>query len=327
MLYSIDDITLIPGVISPVSSRSECATTYGADRLPLITSPMSCVINEENAELFQEAGFTTIIPRSVPFNVRVGLANTQFVAMGLEELARFINEVDHSLIEASGAYICLDIASGHMIDALNLVAKAKRINSLVIMAGNIANPLTYIEYAHAGIDFLRIGIGTGSVCSTSMVSGMHYPMGSLIIDTYEIKQKYDFGPAIVADGGFHTNDQIIKALALGADYCMLGSILAKSAESCGRIIRKGDKGALYKEYYGMSTQKAQKEFGKDGKKFEEGFYTEVKVEYTIKDWVKRFKHDLSEAMSLAGVFTLNDFIGNVKYDILSPNARKAYYEK
>lgn len=326
MLYSIDDITLIPGVISPVSSRSECSQYYGANRLPLITSPMSCVVSANNAEKFQEVGITTIIPRSVPFETRLGLANTQFVAMGKEELKKFLTEVDHSLIEAAGAYICLDIANGHMLEALNLVSEAKKISNLTIMAGNIANPSTYIEYAHAGVDFVRLGIGTGSVCSTSMVSGMHYPMGSLIIDTNALREKYGFGPYIVADGGFRSNDQIIKALALGADYCMIGHILAKTEESCGRITRKDDKG-YYKEYYGMSTKKAQVEFGKDGKKYEEGFFKEVRVEYTVEEWVNRFKHDLSEAMSLAGVFTLNDFIGNIQYDIMSPNARRAYFDK
>lgn len=326
MLYSIDDITLIPGVISPVSSRSDCLPTYGADRLPLMTSPMSCVINESNAEKFQNVGITTIIPRSVPFKTRLGMVDQQFVAMGIEELRGFITKVDHDLIAATGAYICLDIANGHMMEALNLIATAKQINNLIIMAGNIGNPRTYVEYAHAGADYVRLGIGTGSVCSTSMGSGVHYPMGSLIIDTNEIREKFGFGPKIVADGGFHTNDQIIKALALGADYCMLGSILAKTEESCGRITRKDGKDT-YKEYYGMSTKKAQIEFGKEGNKYEEGFNIEVKVEYTVEEWVNRFKHDLREAMSLVGVFTLNDFIANVQYDILSPNARKSYYKE
>lgn len=326
MLYSLDDITLIPGVLSPVSSRSECQPTYGGGRLPLIASPMSCVINEDNVETFEKAGITTILPRSVPLNNRLEYANSQFIAMGVNELEKFITDVDHAVIEASGAYICLDIAQGHMLKALSLITKAKSINNLFIMAGNIANPQTYIEYAHAGVDFVRIGIGTGSVCSTSMGCGMHYPMGSLIIEINKIREQFGFGPKIVADGGFHTNDQIIKALALGADYCMLGEIFAKTEESCGRVVQRDEKN-FYKEYYGMSTKKAQKEFGKDGKKYEEGFYKTVKVEYTLQEWINRFKHDLSDAMSYAGVFVLNDFIGNIQYDIMSPNARRAYYKE
>lgn len=325
MLYSIDDITLLPGTISPVSSRQECIPYYGGGRLPVMTSPMSCVINEKNAEKFANAGITTVIPRSVPINTRLELANTQFVAMGMDELKKFITDVDPAIIEATGAYICLDIANGHMLDALRLVTKCRTINNLHIIAGNIANPRTYVEYMHAGAEYVRIGIGTGSVCSTSMGCGIHYPMGSLIIDINEIREQYGFGPKIIADGGFHTNDQIIKALALGADYVMIGSILAKTEESCGRIVQRDDR-YMYKEYYGMSTQRAQREFGKDGNKYEEGFHKTVKVEYTAQQWADRFKHDLRDAMSYWGAYTLDEFVGKVDYDIISPNARKAYYK-
>ena len=100
-------------------------------------------------------------------------------------------------------------------------------NKLKLMTGNIANPYTYREYAKAGVDYLRASVGTGNVCTTSVQTGMHYPMGSLLIKlneerdyvrkSIELGAKYASVPKIVADGGFNRIDQCVKALALGAD--------------------------------------------------------------------------------------------------------------
>lgn len=361
-LFSLDDVVLIPSVFSAIKNRSQCSPYVrehsllpGTNaKLPLFTAPMSCVISPDNYNDFKECGINTIIPRNVHINTRLKLAKDTFVALGLEEFKKLINEekLPYKM------YICIDVANGHMMQLYELskYAKEKYGDDLVLMVGNIANPDTYIEYSRIGVDYVRCGIGTSPVCTTSANGGIHYPMGSLLTDIKALKlynsNKITKFAKIVADGGFNNFDQINKALALGADFVMLGKIFAKTVEACGPIhsaiypnkaeMLENPEGFNYKmkglgiekikyyectrEYYGMSTKRAQKEFGKEGNKTAEGISIKVPIEYTIEGWVDNFKHYLQSAMSYTNSVTLDDFIGKVQCKLITPNARIAYYK-
>ena len=359
MLYSLQDITLIPATISNISSRSEC-DPYVEDMLPLFTAPMSSVINDKNWETFHNNKINTIIPRNIDLETRLNLCTKTFCAFSLDEFET------HFCVEISSKmWVLIDVANGHMEKLLNLCKKAKKLNSdnLIIMAGNVANPQTYIDYAFAGIDYCRMSIGSGSQCTTAN-TGIFYPMGSLIINTIKVRhmcRDYNYSeeedeipeiikwPKIVADGGFNTFGDIIKALALGADYIMLGKIFAKSVEACGEIetqitplnydilkdgpfdewIRTQDISRIkflncYREYYGMSTKRAQLEFGKEGTKTEEGIHSIVPVMWYLDTWVTEFTDYLKSAMSYTNAKNLNGFIGKVEYGILSPTAIRTF---
>ena len=241
MLYSLQDITLIPATISDISSRSEC-DPYVENMLPLFTAPMSSVIDDKNWEIFHNNKINTIIPRNVDLETRLNLCTKTFCAFSLDEFET------HFCVEISSKmWVLIDVANGHMEKLLNLCRKAKKLNgdNLIIMAGNVANPQTYVEYALAGIDYCRMSIGSGSQCTTAN-TGIFYPMASLLIETNKHKESiklwyndpdcpYKSVPKIIADGGFNTFGDIIKALALGADYVMCGKIFAQTVEACGEI--------------------------------------------------------------------------------------------
>ena len=209
------------------------------------------------------------------------------------------------------------------------------------MAGNIANPDTYYEYAKAGIDYVRCGIGTSPVCLTSANSSIHYPMASLLQEMVKHKkyimscQKYDKDiciecpyksiPKIVADGGFNNFDQIIKALAIGADYVMLGKIFAMSEEACGEIV-SNHKGERVRKYYGMSTKKAQAEISGEAYKTAEGIETLVPIKYNLAGWVDNFISYLRSAMSYCNSRTLDEFKQNAKIEQISVSSFQAYYK-
>lgn len=180
-------------------------------------------------------------------------------------------------------------------------------------------------------------------CTTSVQTGMHHPMGSLIIKckeeqdyvrkSIELGAKYVSIPKIVADGGFNRIDQCVKALALGADFVMLGKILAKSEEACGQIVAERNKyGFKSREYFGMSTEKAQVIVNNASlypvdnfvPKHTEGQVKTVDVEYKLNEWLGDFEHALRSSMSYAGAFTLNQYRGNVKYDFMTPTSYNAY---
>lgn len=341
-LFTLDDIVLIPAVFSKIKHRSQCSPYIRehsllpgtGSKLPLFTAPMSCVINDENYTTFKNNGINTIIPRNVHINTRLKLSKDTFVALGLEEFKTLIDNNDSLPYKM---FILIDIANGHMeqLFVLSKLAKEKYGDNLVLMVGNIANPETYIAYSMIGVDYVRCGIGTSPVCTTSANSGVHYPMGSLLEGIKEKKLYYGNKnikfAKIVADGGFSNFDQINKALALGADFVMLGKIFAKAEEACGEIIDfpnydEEETSSRYREYYGMSTKRAQKEFGKEGNKTAEGISTLVQIDYTITGWVDNFKHYLQSAMSYTDCVTLDEFKTKVQYSTITPNARIAYFK-
>lgn len=347
MLYGLDDITLIPNAISFIEHRGDCNVYDEDEMLPLFTAPMASVINDKNWELYKKNKIHTIIPRTIGYDKRLKLCSETFVAFGLQDLEDFIKEQTVK----DKVYICLDIANGHMEKAINLCRKAKEAfgDNIVLMAGNIANPQTYVSYARAGVDYVRISVGSGSCCTTSANSGTHVPMASLILATVERKKdlacnvktnpsvyenfyKRTSLPKIVADGGFANFDQIIKALALGADYVMLGQIFAKSEESLvGDNVSKKTyihKKVIEREHFGMSTKKAQLIMGKakEDLRTSEGVSKMVKIEYPLAKWCDNFKHYLQEAMSLLNCNTLSNFIDNGSWDYITPSAFHNYYK-
>lgn len=363
MMYNLDEICLIPSMISEIESRSECSTRYQKDsKLPLFVSPMSTLIDVKNIDEFNEHGFNTILPRTVPFEVRLDfLTKGYWVAVGLKEAEVLYRMFSTSVIQDGELqytpHICIDQANGHMKKLLEICKSLKDLlkNNIQIMTGNIANENVYKHYAEAGIDYIRIGIGSGNVCSTTLLTGIFYPMASLIQNCNNMKQyisyeyhkerqmlevedtpyikdpikdkqlKYRSIPKIVADGGFENISQIIKALALGADYCMLGRIVAGFKEACGNYY-EDEFGVMYRTYYGMSTHIAQ-ELIHDASssddelqiKQSEGVIKPVKIDSDINDWVWSFENSLKSTMSYTNKLHLEDFINDViSYEIMNP---------
>lgn len=351
-LYGIDDFVIIPETISNVSSRKECNPLYIYDnlfkqtlsgKLPLFAAPMGGVIDNSNWKIFYDNKINVVIPRTLPLEYRLESMFDTFIAISLSEAEDvFVHKDMSKYLNGRVAYICIDIANGHMQKLLDICSEIKNMykNNIIIMTGNIANPRTYFEYAKVGVDFVRCSIGSGNVCTTAANSGIHYPLGSLILECYKNKQEvedninrvhfndnYKSIPKIIADGGFKNYDQIIKALALGADYVMLGEIFAKTEEACGELSYDiNDK--MYRTYYGMSTKKAQILMGKKPEecKTAEGIVKEVPVEYTLKGWIDNFVHYLKSAMSYTNSRNLDEFIGQVTLGINTPMAHAAFYK-
>ncbi len=332
MKFDWNDVSIIPETLSSIASRKEINPFHG-DKLPLFTAPMDKVIDNTNLDYFVKNKINICLPRHIKF---ADLQNNDyFYSYGLDEVIE--------MVETGQRFpkrVLIDVANGHMMklyDTAKLL-KQKFGTSMELMVGNIANPDTYREYCKIGVDYIRVGIGGGSACTTSANVSIHYPMASLISESAKYKSEFENPTKIIADGGFKNFSDIIKALALGADYVMLGGMFNKSLESCGETFMKDTQGQfyqveferaktafnagmeVYKYYRGMSTKEVQKSWNRPELKTGEGITKYNKVEHTIDGWCENFTDYLKSAMSYTNSRSLVDFIGEVRYELISQNS-------
>ena len=369
--YSYNDLKIVPSVTSRVDSRSQCNPFDKNGMLPIFASCMSTVVDTKNYQIFKKNKIYPVIPRNIDLLSRLSLMlEGNWVALSLNEFKeQFVNGKQES---NKTYYVCVDIANGHMESLYGICFKAKaraELNNytLVIMTGNIANPETYkwmcencIYTKKDGtkeccIDYIRLSIGTGSQCTTSSNVGCHYPASSLIEGCYNYKKLYKETtphtkyPYIIADGGCRNFDHVNIALALGADYVMIGGLFAEMYESASPLMLKSipddwsgqmyieadyqytdeekkrkdvRNRELWKECYGMSTKKAQALIGKTTKTAE-GKHSMLRVKYTLKQWTNNMEAYLRSIMSYCDSFTLEDYIGKQKLIPCSPGTMLA----
>jgi IMP dehydrogenase/GMP reductase len=326
MKLDFNDLLIVPKETTPTNTRS-VIDPYRNGMLPLITAPMDTVLSEKNLGIFAKNKIHICQPRC--FKSEQG-----FKSYSIQQMQELINSNELK----RGSYL-IDVANGHMTSLLELTKRIKSENpDITLMVGNIANPKTYGILSEAGADYIRVGIGNGGGCLTTQNTGVGYPMASLIKECYEVSATLKNPAYIVADGGMKDYSDIIKALALGADYVMLGSILNKSLESAGdnflwKKIKVPQSFAefaykhgipVYKLFRGMSTKEVQKKWGADVLKTSEGVVRYRKVEYRLSQWVENFDHYLRSAMSYAGAYTLDDYIGKTELVQISENAYKRF---
>jgi len=346
-----NDISIVPAELSPISSRSEINPfMYG--KLPLFTAPMDTVIDYSNIGSFVYNDINICLPRHVKYDELVEICETRtaswmddgcdsfFFSYGLDEISQLL-ESDSKLPKR----VLIDVANGHMqrLYDVSKQIKEKYGDQIELMVGNIANPHTYRKYCEIGVDYIRVGIGGGSACTTSANVSIHYPMASLVEECAKIGSAFrelegKEPTKIIADGGFRNFSDIIKALAIGADYVMLGGVFNKSLESCGTTYMKDSEGQyyevsreraenalqagmpVYKYYRGMSTKEVQKSWNRSELKTGEGITKYNLVEHTLPGWCENFTDYLKSAMSYCGCRTLDEFIGEVEFVKISQMA-------
>lgn len=326
--YDYNDLLIAPIPVSNIKSRYLDVNPFYnvegiGEHLPLLTAPMDTVVNHDNAYIFQGNKIGVVLPRTE--NKRGRLFST-FTSYGLK---------DEPQLGENDRFVLLDVANGHMSYVLYWCTILKnKYPHIKIMAGNIANPETYKLYCESSvIDYARVGIGNGNGCLTTQQTGVGYPMASLVRECYDIKQSVANPVKIIADGGIKNYSDIIKALALGADYVMVGSLFSKALESAAPLYWKGIHmprrlgGAMWrngfdvkKQFRGMSTKAAQKALGNTVTKTSEGVVRMYDIEYTLPQWKENFESYLRSAMSYAGANSLENFIGKAQTVLISQNA-------
>ncbi|MDO6738380.1 GMP reductase [Wenyingzhuangia sp. 2_MG-2023] len=163
-------------------------------------------------------------------------------------------KLEHVLkLNADLKFICIDVANGYSEYFVNFVQETRnKYPDKVIIAGNVVTGEMVEELLLSGADIIKVGIGPGSVCTTRVKTGVGYPQLSAIIECADAA--HGLGGQIISDGGCAVPGDVAKAFGAGADFVMLGGMLAGHDESGGQLVEKN--GEKYKEFYGMSSERA-----------------------------------------------------------------------
>ena len=262
---TFDDVLLVPQY-SDIKSRSEVTLTSELSegmelRVPIISAPMDTVCGRLMATRLAEFGALGIVHRYNTIETQTTIV-AEASDGGLKNVGAAIGitgdyiERAAALIDAGATTLCLDVAHGdHVlmhVGAHNIIDKFG--DKAHIMAGNIATYTGALALAQLGVDSIRVGIGGGSICSTRIQTGHGMPTLASVFECVQVKEKFP-DLKIIADGGIKTSGDMVKALAAGADFVMVGSLLAGTSEAPGEIVYKD--GEKYKSYRGMASKDAQ----------------------------------------------------------------------
>ena len=229
-----------------------------------------------------------------------------------------------ALVKAHVDVIVVDSAHGHSKNILEAVKKIKTAYpDLQVIAGNVATGDATRDLIKAGADAVKVGIGPGSICTTRIVAGIGVPQVSAIMDCYNAAK--EFGVPIIADGGIKYSGDMTKALAAGANVCMMGSMFAGCDEAPGTF--ELYQGRKYKVYRGMGSLAAMENGSKD-RYFQEGAKklvpegVEGRVAYkgSVEDTVFQLVGGIRSGMGYCGCPTIEDLKEKSKFVKISAAA-------
>lgn len=299
-----DQIFLVPDK-TVVASRQECDTsvTFGKIKfdLPVIPANMKSVVDQNTCKYLHDKNLFYIMHR---FNMSIydfvmscndnGMYSS--VSIGVNDFSyqelKKINQID---------YITLDVANAWALNAKDMISYiADNFPDSTFIVGNVATPEAceeIIDWGQGYISAIKCGIAGGKVCITKNKTGFHIPMVNTVAHCSKVCKKH--GIFCIADGGIVEHGDVAKAIALGADMVMAGSLFAGYEESAGDIVEIQDK--LFKEYYGSaSAENKGKHKNVEGKK--------ILIDYKGKmsRLIDELKEDLQSAISYSGGKNIQD---------------------
>ena len=231
-----------------------------------------------------------------------------------------------ALVNAHVDVVVLDSAHGHSMNVINCVKMIKeKYPDLPVIAGNVATGEATRALIEAGVDAVKVGIGPGSICTTRVVAGIGVPQITAVMNCYEVAKEY--GVPIIADGGIKYSGDMTKAIAAGANVCMMGSIFAGCDESPGTF--ELYQGRKYKVYRGMGSIAAMENGRKDRyfpsgakKLVPEGVEGRVAYKGSVEDTVFQLMGGLRSGMGYCGTKTIEELKQNGRFVKISAASLK-----
>ena len=315
-----DDVLLIPSYnhyesrkVVDISSRDK--TGKIVLDIPIMTANMDTITEEGMADFIAAKGGIGVLHRYMPIeeNLRIFKAcrYKTFVSIGCatEDLERA-----QGLKDAGADLFCVDVAHGHAKYVGRTLRKIRQIvgKEACLMAGNVATYAGADYLASCGADVIKVGIGGGAVCTTRIKTGFGVPNLTAIKECARVDR------SIIADGGIRTPGDIVKALAFGADFVMIGSLLAGTRPTPGKVwVKKQADGKeiKVKAYRGMASSEVQEEHygGMAEWKTAEGISVDLPYKATENEIIADIIGGLRSGLTYGGASTIKELQRKLNY--------------
>ena len=315
--FAFEDVLLIPKR-SDIVSRSEIDLTSNLGKhefsVPIISSPMDTVTEASMARAMYHAGGLGVVHRYNTINQQLEIVRQleaeELVAAAIGVTGEFESRAA-ALVDCGVEIICIDVAHGHHIltERALKTLKDKYAEGVTIIAGNVATAEAFVDLSSWGADAIRVGIGGGSICSTRTQTGHGVPTFQSVMAC----GLTDADAKIIADGGIKTSGDIVKCLAAGADFVMLGSMLAGTDESPGeRLV--SNTGVTRKVYRGMASREAQKDWRGHTSSLE-GISTTIPCKGPVGDQLQDVIQNIRSGFSYTGARNIRELQARAEFVI------------
>ncbi len=321
---TFDDVLMIPAYNHHESRRIvDISMTDKSGKLtldlPIMTANMDTITEDAMADFIGGRGGIGTLHRfcSIEENVAMFLRckTRVFCSVGTSE--KEMERVE-ALKDAGAQYFCVDVAHGHAKYVGKMIKRMRQmLPNECIMAGNVATYAGADYLASVKADIIKVGIGPGSVCTTRIKTGFGVPQVTAIQECARADR------SIVADGGIRYPGDIVKALAFGADFVMVGGMLAGTRPTPGDPILNEKGEPTHKSYRGMASKEAADDHlgGLTGWKTAEGVATKVPYREDEEEIIADIVGGLRSGLTYAGANTIRELQRKLNYMVVSPASR------
>ena len=328
--YTFDDIQIIPKY-SEVESRSQCNLTTRFTKqyklgTPLVASPMDTVTEYNMAIAIASHGGVGILHRFMSIEkqsnqVRKIKEQEKLVSAAIGATGDY-KERAQELVNAGAIVLLIDVAHGNTKQVRDSITWCKQNlpNYVDVIAGNVATYEGARNLAQWGADAIRVGIGNGSLCETRIRTGIGIPQVTALIESIRAVEESGIDVPIIADGGIKMTGDVAKALSLGADSVMIGSLLAGTRESPGEIHRMGmwPNEQLFKKYRGSASAEVKQVHGLEEKNVE-GNSKLIPYKGKVERIISDISDGVRSAMSYVDATTIEEFQAKSEHVLIRQN--------
>ena len=326
--FTYDDILMVPSYshwesrkVVDISVR--CKTGKLSLDLPLMTANMDSITEVDMANFIGAKGGIGVLHRYMSIEDNIAMfrdcRHPAFVSIGCTEKDL---ERAEALRDAGAEFFCVDVAHAHARYVGRTLKQVREMtgDAACIMAGNVATYAGADYLASCGADLVKVGIGGGSVCTTRIKTGFGVPNLTAIKNCARVDR------SVIADGGIRYAGDIVKALAFGADFVMVGSMLAGTRPTPGPVINKKNHAGediKVKIYRGMASSDVQKDYhgGVAEWKTAEGVSTEVPYREDEDDIIADIIGGLRSGLTYGGAATIRELQRKLDYIEITPAGR------
>lgn len=326
LALTFDDVLLVPKHSSVMPSEVSVRSRFTKNvflNIPISSSAMDTVTETSMAAAMHSLGGIGVIHKNNSIADQSSMVQALMLSNPQMTVAAAVGVTPdwrvrvESLISANVKVLVLDSAHGHSDNIMTLSRTIKRdYPDVQLVAGNVATYDGAMALCECGVDAVKVGIGPGSICTTRIVSGVGIPQLTAIENAVAACDKYDV--PVIADGGIRNSADLVKALAIGADCTMIGSLFAGTDQSPGVCIEQD--GRKYKSYRGMGSIAAMEKGSKDRyfqsnqrKLVAEGVESLVPYKGSVESIVDQLIGGLKSGLGYTGSRTISDLHSRAEF--------------